>query len=512
MKALSATNTHTGASTLEILLAFAILTLALSAAAMVIYGNQYAAVMSRLNLEAVRIAEAQLEEARATSRLDAFLLVATTSTQLRGGVLYTQSLSFSPLKPFVMQATSTVSWTQGGSTRSVVLSTFLGDVGSVQGGSTCSATLGSKKAFSISAPFAVGSNVDGNPITGVVAHSKKLYVTSSDTHGHNVDITIFDISGDPKNPMLLSSLDANTTTPGLNAIAIDETPVGTYAFVANAHPANWSTCTTGPSCAQVLVIDVTHPANPGVVRVIRIPSGATPLVLGSGGQAVGNAVTYRNGYLYIGLTKTSSGPEFIVYDVGAQSGSPLNPVYAGSFAVGRGISSIAVVGSYAYLATSDVNRELLMLDIHTPATPVQVGLFNAPGSSGFGAGYSLASLGQEIFLGRNYVGNAPELYGLDASMPQTTLPVVTSLDIGTSINPESVNGLVAVGNKLFVVATNSVRVYDMSPPSNLTQNFLFDVSRDTNVATAVSCEGEYVYIGGYQKPNDKGVLYVMSSQ
>lgn len=499
-----------GSSTLEILIASVVLTLALSAAALVIYGNREATLLARFNREALSYAEAQLEDARALSRVDNNLVVATTSSVTNGPLVFTKVLTVSQVDLFLKQATSTVSFMLGGRVQKIELSTYMGDMNGVQGGSTCSSVVvGNWSNPQMSAPIDVGTNPSGNPITAVVAYNKKLYVTASNTHGHNDDLYIFSLAN-PTLPVPLGSIDANTTTPGQNGLAIASTTTAVYAFVANANPSNWSTCSVGPSCAQVQVVDVTNAVSPAVVANIKIPSASAPLVLGSGGQAIGNAVTYKNGYLYIGLTKTSSGPEFSIYDVGGGTGSPRTPIYKGSYAVGRGINNILVSNGFAYLATSDSNRELLVLDVHNPSAPNAVGLFNAPGSANFGAGYSLALVGRTLYFGRNYVSNAPEFYMLDASNPATTLPVLTSLDVGTPADPESINGLVVRDNLLYMIATQFLKIYTMQNSTTLTLIRSFDLSSSGGVGAASGCEGNYVYIGGYRTNNDKGVIYVVS--
>ncbi len=511
MKALSiGKNISRGGSTLEILIAFTILTLTLSATAMVIFGNQYAALAAQRNQEALYKAQGQLEDARATARLDINLVNATTSSEANGSLVYTKSLTVSQIDLFKKQATSTVSWTQNGRVLSVTLSTILGDASNVQGGSTCSSVLtGNWNNPQLGSAVDIGSNPSGNPITGLQVFNKKIYLSTANTHGHNDDFYIYDTSVTPTSPTLVGSIDANGLTPGLNAVAIASTSAGIYAYVANANPSNWNTCNASASCAQVQVISVSNPASPSVVKNIKIPATSTPFVVGTGGQAIGNTVAYKNGYLYIGLTKTGSGPEFVIYDVGAAAGSPTNPKYVGSYTVGRGINNIAVSRGYAYLATSDNTREVLVLDVHTPSAPTAVGLFDASGSSGFGAGYSQAIVGNTLYFGRNYVSNAPEFYALNITTPASTLAVVASLDVGTPASTQSINGLTIRNNLAFFVTTSFLQIYNIANIQNPVLIKSFDISSNGSVGAASGCEGNYLYVGAYRGNNDKGVIYAV---
>ncbi len=501
MKARS--NSMRGASTLEILLAFTILTLGMAAAARVVYGNQYASLSAELHREALSLAKAGLEDARAQSRFDLSTVVATTSTRASGGVVYTTTLEVSAIGLFLKQATSTVSWVESGRTHQVALSTFLGDPSEVQGGSTCSSVLvGNWQAPHMSSIVEVGSALGGNPVTSMRAFNKKLYLTTSNTSGHNQDFYIFSLYPDPAHPTLVSSLDANATTAGLYGVAVASTSSGVYAFVANAHSSNWSTCAQGPNCAQVQVIDVTHPEAPVVVRNIKMPG-----VLGSGGQGVGNVLSYRRGYVYVGLAKTGGGPEFLIFDVGASLGSPTNPVYVGSYSPGRGVSYIVVSHSTVYITTSDPTREVIALDVHAPSSPVAFKTFNAPGSdtTNFGLGNTLALVGSTLFLGRNYIGTSPELYMLDAAQPSSFSPLA-SLDVGIAADPESINGLVVRDNLLFMITTRYTKLLTL-PSLSAAQNF--DLWSSGYANTAVSCEENYVYVGGYRTSDDKGIIYTL---
>jgi type II secretory pathway pseudopilin PulG len=83
---------HKGGSTLELLVAFAILVTALSATVLVAFSNQSVTVDLQTNTEAIYKAQALLEEARAAVRQDFGLLNPKTMTDPSGPLTYTQKL------------------------------------------------------------------------------------------------------------------------------------------------------------------------------------------------------------------------------------------------------------------------------------------------------------------------------------------------------------------------------------------------------------------------------------
>src|SRR3569832_1785768 len=68
MKARSFGNKKRGVSTLEVLIAFAIMTFTLTAVILVVFGNQFFSFDLQTNIEALSKAEAQLENIRALAR------------------------------------------------------------------------------------------------------------------------------------------------------------------------------------------------------------------------------------------------------------------------------------------------------------------------------------------------------------------------------------------------------------------------------------------------------------
>jgi type II secretory pathway pseudopilin PulG len=508
-----------GFSTLEMLIAMTIIILTLTAVTMTVFGNQSVLVDSRRSGEALAEAQSLIENAQTLARKDFALVNPTTSVRTLGGAAYQESVKVKQIDYFVKEITATVGWAgEHGRTQSVDLSTIVADFDHVSGGNTCSSVL-PDHGWDI--PYTensttdfrslIGTSTGDNIITNIDAYKGKLYVTVGQTT-YKTDPTffVFDIAKLKNNqPALLGKLDtASNTKMGLFSLSVADGAAGgsVYAYVANEFaPTSWS-CAPDLSCSQLQVIDAKNPSllSTSTTAYLKIPG-----VTGTGGQGTGSSVFYKDGYVYLGLTKTASGPEFNVIDVH----NPMSPQYLSGYAVGATVNAILVSGNYAYLATNDTGREIIVLDVSNPNAPTLATSYDAPGQYG----YALAKKGDTLYLGRQYQSGAPELMLLDAS--STTLipsvPLQTS-DVGTVASPFSINAVLArdylsffsggspsIGGRFYVQKTNgSGAVTDWAPPMALP---------GTSQGSAIDCEGNDIFVSSNDTLSGAGFLSVITS-
>ncbi len=320
----------------------------------------------------------------------------------------------------------------------------------------------------------------GMEITDAQVLHDTLYVAARGSTTGNT-LHLFTIKSPSTTPTYLSGIDNIPTviSAGLTSIAVQ----AGYVYGASGYGANFTSCSEAANCAQLQIFDVQDPSNPRLITNRKVPG-----VSGSGGQGAGSIVVQKNGYLYLGLTKTGAGPEFHVFDVGANSGSPNNPLWLGSFPVSRTINDIEVVGTTVYLATDDSNRELIALNITDKTQPRLLTLFNAPGTINFGYGFSLAHSVDSLVFGRSYVSNAPELYQLNLATS-----ILSSHDIGTSTHPDGVDVLLTASSTTFVL-TNT-RLYSLQTNTNVLTNLLpitYFGTLASDRRAALACNGNYL--------------------
>lgn len=474
-----------GSSALEIIIACAVLTLTMSAVLLIVFGDGAARGDARLAHEATRVARAGLEAERALAERD-FDAALSTATTTEG--VFRSSVSVRLVDDLQKSATSYVEWRSGTRVLGLLLSTLLSD----RGAFACHASgdWSHPIAHAFSTTGLIPGHSSGFSIADLEASQRYLYVAAGSAPSNGDTFYIFSLPADPaQQPTYLGSVDnaPSVGSAGLAALAVR----GDYAFVANGYAAHFGVCSTSSSCAQLQVIDMANPSAPRVVDNLRAPG-----VAGSGGQGVGSAITYHSGYLYLGLVKPSSGAEFHIYDVGGGGASLINPVWVGSFTVGRTINHIAVRGDYAYLATDDNARELIVLNISDKAHPKLAGAFDAPGSTGFGYGYAIRVDANIAYLGRSYVSTAPELYTLEVSN-LSSLSVLGSVDIGTSSNPDSINALLFERPLAFLLTNKQLQVWDMGDPAHPAARSQSGTPSTflplPGAGTALTCDGSALY-------------------
>lgn len=512
-----------GLSTLEILIAISILTMIMAAVISVVFSNQLVAVDVRTDDEALSRAQDLLEHERSLSRQD-FSSVQSSGTS--SDDIYQKSVSVQSIDATTKQATSFVAWTSAGRSLWVRLSTILTDTSALPG--SCSQAIAgdwkNPQAYAFHsealASQATGNNSNGLGMSDLQIYKNKLYIVANTTANDNNSFYIFSV---PSDPATLPTYFGRTTTTGssINALALGVQGGNLYAYVANSKKFNFTSCSIATHCPQFQAIDATDSANPALVSTASLKMPVT----GSGGQGIGNSIYYSGGYIYLGLAKAASGPEFNIIDVH----NPLNPSWVGGYSVGRTVNSIFVQGNYAYLATDDNsggNKQLLILDTsdksnpHLTTTPVG-GFFAA---AGIGYGNALALSGTKLYLGRSWAGSsAPNLYILDAANPASypsPLPVLGSEVIGTSATPDSVDAVAVRSYLLFLGTNRQFQVWNISNPAapypwspDGTVNTFLALSAINTKARSVSalgCSGTIFYLAlKTSLGNNKDILAVI---
>jgi len=426
-----------GSSILEVLIAITILTLGISAAVMVVFGNQSLKIDNETNSEALYKTKSVLERARASSTIDFLSVASTTFTSS----IYTQTLAVSDLTPCRKEATSTITWSVSPTrTQKIELTSNFTD---------------------IAAAFAMGGDCDSNPpgdwdnpitttsvgiggqgATDIDVRNKTIYLTSDPSAAAKEDFFVYEFNPTPPSLIELGKINVSG---GLNDVdAIDD-----YAFTANTETSR-----------HLMVFDVSNPTNPNIIASSSLPNMSV---------GVGRSIYYYNNKIYIGtqyLACPSCPPaqnnEFHIYDVS----NPASPDWKGSFKVNHNINDIVVRDNYAYLATSDNNGEVRIYDISNPVSITFKGLFDASGNED---GETLYLLGNKLYLGRDRTPAARrDFYILNISDPANPIEL-GSKNLG--LNPGTVvMGIVVKNNLAFIGLdnpTSGLQILNISNPSNI---------------------------------------------
>jgi hypothetical protein len=502
-----------GFSTLEILIAMTIMISTLTAVLLVSFGNQSLLEQGGMNAEALQKAQVLLEIEQANAHKD-FRMVSNIATTSDG--VYEQSLSVADVvtDPYTTKhVTAVVTWKDERNTvRSVKLTELLSDFQDPTTLDTCDAALSgnwklpTKKEYVLAAGGLLPSTAPSghsfsatNPISSVDAYQGRLYMgVSKKAAASNDSLFIFDSRDPSHKPVYLGSSNNNASvTEGVNAIIV----AGTYLYAANTHVSNFKTCKPSANCSQLQIVNIT---NPGVIPApinFLIPTSSAPFVTGTSTlQALGNSIFYQNGYVFMGLSKTATGPEFNIIDVH----DPNNPHWIGGYQVGSSINQIYVRGSHAYLATDNKLRELIVLDINNLVNPTLVSTFDPTGTPGFEVGKSLYMRGNDLYFGMSSATGSPELYLLNGANT-SAFPVISSRIIGSSIL-----GMFVRNSILFMLAS-TIQQLQMFDVSNSASSTPYTIPiRLPGAGSALDCEGNYFFASSNN--GSQGNLSIIGAQ
>lgn len=471
-----------GVSTLEILIAFAILTLSITAIIVVIFGNQSLAVDTQTNIEALGKARTLLEKARADAREDYSSVVSTTSVSI-SGIPYTEVLAVADLTECKKQATSTVSWESQGRSLSIDLTTYLTDVAAALAlGGDCGINP-PDEGWTKPRLFASYKFNPGQP-TAIDVLQRVVYMPDDHNKLNIVDTSgaTLNFSGDFITPPFDIGVNVNDID-----VAVSTSTGKVYAYIARSDTAN-----------QFQIINVTNTSNPVSATTTRLKNSA----------AQGWRVTFYDGFVYVGTRYLGGQAEFHVFNVSSST----EPREMGNgTSVGTSIYGIVVRDQgnrrLAYMVTTHDDKELVVLDVTNPlsVTPLVGAYTDIPGNKD---GRSIYMVGNRIYIGLES-GGGEELYVLDASKVLSAtsgLPILGKAEIGAS---SDVTGIRVSGGLAFLVTAKSndeFQVWSISSSTNITRIDTNPIQLPNKIVSGIDYENPYVYVGS-QATNPLQILY-----
>ncbi len=426
-----------GFSTLEIMIALAIMMVVLTGSILSGFSAGYWAITSQTSNEALYKAKDNLEQLRANAKQDFNSVVSKPAADEQdascqgGGLCYSIENVVTDVSSCSKYAEAKVSWQvkrYPASTTS--LFTYLTNpTEAIAEGGDCPLEYPTGPWTSPTTQAQWGLNV-GSP-TGEDFLDGNIYVTG-DAAPYLAVVT-------PAGPVGFSnSFIGAGPFQGLD-VARDAATGRTYAYVASAGE-------------QLQVIDITDTGNPVLVSS-RAMKGVSNQPDGSGQLAA-----YYGRQVFV-ATLTGGGPEFHALD----AVNPAAPVESGSgVTIGASVNAIVVrdqhssgahcqahggVCRFAYLATSSDDQEVAVLDVTDIANITTAATFNLPDSDGCSSNQpdarSLALLGNVLYVGRNASGvcsELPELYALDVTDPYAGVTLKNGAEIGSSVTSIRASG------------------------------------------------------------------------
>lgn len=508
-----------GFSTIELMIALAILALILSAVVMTSFGTQAFLTSSQVNREAYILAQSMLEESQALSRKDFNLVNSTPNENLDPtglcpiGFLREQNennvnenfckrLEVVTKEPdfITKEITSKVSWKdEKGLDQEVKLVSLVSNFEEAVGGNTCDSTptgdwTKPEVVNKVEDLATLINDTSGTrySITDIEAHKGKVYITANVNNPTVSNFFIFNIEedGDIKYEGGMDTT-GSTVSSGGNAVVVAKNSLGHFAYIANGYGANFNSCTENTNCSQLQILNVENPKSPTLIRNFKV-SGIT-----SSGGGTGNTLFYKNGYVYLGLTSTgNSEPELNIIDVHNSS----SPVILGSIDTeSNSINKIIARENYLYLAIANTVEQIRVIDISDPINLKKVGGFGGSG----GNGKSLYMVGDSLYLG-TAKGNGSKYYLLD----RTNQFQISSSGIEATFNA-SVDEIIIRNNLAFLLTKNSLRIIDKIT-TNLIQSLSIDGST-SSFEPSFDCEGNTLFIG-FNNSSGQGKIYVVKPE
>lgn len=498
-----------GMSTLELLIAFAILTLTLTAVVSVVFGNQSVTVDTETDATAIGKATKALEAERALAKSDYQSATTQTTSETDSGVTYTEKLEVSDLSPCLKRATSTVSWsTDPLRTQKVELTTLLTDVaGALLMGGDCGYSI--DEGWTKPRLFASFKFNPGQPVALDVLQ-RIAYVTTdngkleiADTSGAYLGLT----HGSFYSPEY--SDPANLIFPDIDVIRVTDA-LGNekrYALVTHSH----QNCNSADISDQFEILNVTTPGSPSLMKSVTLGGSNPP----SGSCPGGWRVYYFDGKAYV-TTRYTSGYELHVIDVS----TPSSASETGSgFDVGGTANELTVAaptvnGSskrVVFLATDRSTKEVMAVDMTDPANPKLAGSYDLPdcGATAPNA-LSIYGIGNHLYVGRQSTSCGPELYVLTPNYSVVSGNLAVSFSTaGTAEIGSDINAIRVTGDLVFLAtskANDEFQVWGVSDFSHITRVDTDPIQLPNKIIGGMDFESPYVYVGS-QATDPLQILY-----
>src|SRR3989338_7109544 len=466
---------QSGFSTLEIVIAFAILVIALSGVIYVLFCDQSTAMSSQTNSGALYRAQQIIEDARASKSHTTFPSIISAGLGLED--IYQKALQVSDISQCAKQLTGTVTWNDENRPQNVTLSTVITDpLEALALGGSCASVGPGPDDFRRANSFHGNVTLDGSG-TSIRVRGNILYLGSKHNNPNSPDLSIANISDipnlDDSDFIKLAINHGGSELNGINDFElVDYLSLGKrFIFAAGnyGNPGGGGPTGEKPQ-GQLQVVDVTDYLNPAPVASLSLP--------GVSGECndycpSGRKIAYYDGKVYSG-THRVGGSEFHIYDVT----DPFNPIHLGntcSTQIEHNINDIIVRNGRAYLATSSDTEEVIVLNVAGCVSPgtcpiTQIGVFDAKDISGNPSdedGQTLFLIGTKLYLGRDRVNSANErdFYILDAD----NLNVLGSKKINNQ-NNTTITGIQISSGLAFIASTDSnnpFSVWDVSDPSDI---------------------------------------------
>ncbi len=472
--------THRGFSTLEIIIAFALLCIVLAGVAGAFFGTRYWTMALETSSEGLAIAQVKLDDLRAAAAADFQSVRAMPFSPFgdcseRDLCYYTET-AVVDVSPCAKVLDVRSSWrTERFPTSTASLIDYRVDFPHLRAlGADCGMSpfvpLWSSVDAFMSFPL-LGDPVGIDALDGIayVIDNNPARLVAIAADGYNDDYVFSDDA-------MLNALD----------VAHDVAEHKTYAFIA-------------ATSSQLRVLDVSD-----LSAIDEVAS--TTLAGVPAGVEQGWRLQYYDGFVYI-VTRFLNRPsakEFHILDVSDTAA----PIEIGSHKLNTSAHAILVrdqkvndvTHRFAYLATTHASRELMVFDVTDPASIASVASCDLPSGQ---QGTALFMLGNMLYFGRENVPSGGEdLYAYDASDPAASnfCTPLARTDINDDRFSRHVQAIHGEGEYLFVATNNTTNAHGK-----------IQIRSRENFAMITALDVDALVENGIDYDADAGILYAITA-
>lgn len=300
------------------------------------------------------------------------------------------------------------------------------------------------------APYVLSSTDIGpqGKATGIYVGNDNIgYITSDTSSGQVPGLFAVDFA-DPAGPVMLG-----TYTSGDDLLDVVKAPAAEVVYTVGQEDTN-----------ELRVFDVSDPNAITQVTTIDLNSDGSTLMAEGTLLFVGTAVDMR------------------IFDISTASA----PSLLSTFSVTDPVNEVSKSGDYAYLATANDTKEVIILDVSNASSPQELNSIDLPGAQDAA---TIVAHANQLYVGRSEVSSGgSELYIYDRSIPDSPVEL-SDTDIGGTINHITVTA-----SNIFVASDLSnaeFQIYYASNPSAPTQVASLNMSQ---VATDMWFTDNYIFI------------------
>ncbi len=429
-----------GFSTIELVIALALISIVLAGAVGGNYTGQYWTQVGRTANEGLYKTKAILEDLRGSTKENFYSVVSMPSTAstdptdpvdnscISGGFCYFVESNITDVSSCSKTVEAKVKWQIPNypQTSTSLFTNLTNSQEIIDRGGDCLIYVPNGNWETVS-PQSVGleSSTPGKQFTSIDTLNNKIYVGANTYPSFMIYETPINIGINPT-PLGSFDLKLNSFSLKINAVDViqDLSTKRTYAFVAVATTTN-----------QVAVFDVTDSNNP-ILKIQLTLRNVNP----AGSFPQGYKLYAYGQRMYV-TTRETSGNEFHIFNIS----NPALPIEIGNgFELNRTVNEIivrdqkiaGVTRRLVFLASDSNLKELGVLDV-TNDIISEINSVNLPGIHD---GLSIGLVGNKLYFGRQSNPTGPELYVFDISNPNTSIPTDGMGEVGRNVTDIEVSG------------------------------------------------------------------------